>query len=386
MIDGYLAGIRAGVRCALGFAVAVGLGVLVGGPATAGEASEFHSSDVPKAIPDNDVNGVNSTLTVQGLGAVGDVDVILDDLMHGCTPDLHIELTSPGGTTVTLINSSLENGILAGLSCPANFIGTVLDDESPMGLRDGVPPYTGRFSVTHESVGVRPLSRFIGENGDGVWTLNVSDRNADDIGTLNGWGLALVPAPPPAFASADVPKDIPDYDSAGISSTLEVPVSGSIEDLDLVLDNVSHTCVADLHFELRSPAGTTVVLIRSANGEADGILEGKGCPDNFIGTVLSDQATVNLVDGIAPYTGPYNVEHTRIDPMPLSRFNGENVRGTWRLTIMDNGVNDVGSLNAWSLRPRLAPALPCDGDFDHSGAVTIDELIKAVGNALRGCP
>jgi len=30
--------------------------------------------------------------------------------------------------------------------------------------------------------------------------------------------------------------------------------------------------------------------------------------------------------------------------------------------------------------------VPCDGDFDHSGAVTIDELIKAVGNALRGCP
>jgi len=34
----------------------------------------------------------------------------------------------------------------------------------------------------------------------------------------------------------------------------------------------------------------------------------------------------------------------------------------------------------------MLSALPCEGDFDHSGSVTIDELIKAVSNALNGCP
>jgi subtilisin-like proprotein convertase family protein len=132
-----------------------------------------------------------------------------------------------------------------------------------------------------------------------------------------------------------------------------------------------------------------VKVIASSTGEEDGILVLLGCPVNFISTVLSDQAAVNLRDGTAPYSGTFNVEHPSVVHMPLSHFNGENVHGVWTLTVKDEGRGDTGTLNAWSLRPTLS-ALPCDGDFDHSGSVTIsvtiDELIKAVTNALNGCP
>jgi subtilisin-like proprotein convertase family protein len=353
---------------------------------TAGAAQVFSSSDVPKTIPDNDPNGATSSLTVQDVGPLMDVNLILDNLTHACVPDLHIEVTSPAGTTVVLVAGSIENGILAGLPCPDDFISTVLDDQATVNLRDGTAPYTGSFNVEHASVAASPLSAFAGESADGTWTLRVADRLADDTGTLNGWSLALRAVPGDVYSSSDVPKPIPDNDPAGVTSTLEVAVSGSIEDLDLILSYIPHTCVADLRIELTSPGGKTGTIIVSSSGDENGILVQLGCGDNFNSTSLSDQATVNLRDGTPPYVGSFNVDHASVVPMPLAQFNGESARGTWTLAVKDLSPGDTGTLEAWGLRPRLGPAAPCDGDFNHSGNVSIDELVRAVGNALNGCP
>jgi subtilisin-like proprotein convertase family protein len=344
----------------------------------------FSSSDVPKVIPDFDANGVTSTVAVSGVGIVSQIVLTLDDLAHTCDPDLHIELTSPAGTTVVLVAASSENGILAGLSCPQNFMSTELDDRSLVNLRDGIAPYGGRFNLAHASVGEAPLSMFNGENGDGTWTLHVSDRNADDTGVLNAWSLALESAAVD-YSSTDVPKPIPDGDPNGVTSTLDVSATGTIEDLDVILGDITHTCVPDLRIELTSPARTTIRLIASGSGDDGGILVGRGCPDNFLSTVLNDQSPVNLRDGMGPYDSSFNIEHPSVVAMPLSHFNGESFHGTWTLRVVDPVDGDSGTLNAWSLRPRLGPPPPCDGDFDHSGGVTIDELVRAVNNALKGC-
>jgi subtilisin-like proprotein convertase family protein len=171
-----------------------------------------------------------------------------------------------------------------------------------------------------------------------------------------------------------------------------------ISDLNLILDDLTHTCVSDLKVELTSPLGTTVAIIRSYY--EGGILRGFGCPDDFLSTVLDDDAATNLRDGSAPYSGSFNIEHPSVVVNPLSQFDGENALGTWTLVIDDQGVWDTGSLNAWSLEftGELAEVAPTsievsktasfDGRFV-SGTISISNVgedlayISAVADSLE---
>ena len=63
----------------------------------------YNSTDVPKAIPDDDPTGVTSNLTI-GTVAVNDLDVRIGGVDHGFVSDLAIDLISPAGTTVRLFN------------------------------------------------------------------------------------------------------------------------------------------------------------------------------------------------------------------------------------------------------------------------------------------
>ncbi len=159
--------------------------------ATVPWSATVSSADVPRPIPEDDPAGVTSTVVVTEQVTITDVNLIFDELRHSCAPDLHVELTSPAGTTVVLMRSFLEGGILVGLLCPDDFVGTVLDDEAAANLAGGTPPFTGSFNLEHPSVVTNPLSRFLGENAAGTWTLVVSDRAADDVGTLQAWSLEL---------------------------------------------------------------------------------------------------------------------------------------------------------------------------------------------------
>ena len=156
------------------------------------------------------------------------------------------------------------------------------------------------------------------------------------------------------FTSTDVPMAIPDFDQTGITSTVNVPVpSVTVADVNLVLEDLEHTCVRDLRIELTSPAGTKVTLVKSTAG--GGILV-PPCSRNYVQTKFDDQASTNLAAGTAPYTGSFNVEHASVDPSPLSGFNGENAGGIWTLSIADTAQRDVGTLKAWSLEIDSPPA------------------------------
>jgi subtilisin-like proprotein convertase family protein len=157
------------------------------------------------------------------------------------------------------------------------------------------------------------------------------------------------------YVSGDVPKAIADNDAAGVTSTLSVSLptelTARIADVNLVLDSLPHTCVADLHVELASPAGTVVPLILAFT--ESGLFSGLGCPDNFTGTVLDDDAPTTLNTAAAPYTGAFNVEHPSVASLPLSGFDGEDAAGTWTLAVSDRAGGDTGTLNAWSLELTL---------------------------------
>jgi subtilisin-like proprotein convertase family protein len=169
--------------------------VQTGKPGTVPTTTSF--TGPPVAIPDDDPTGVSVPLTVSGVpgglsnlvfsidgsactNATGATTVGLD---HTFVGDLIITLTSPSGTTVTLISQAggpLNSG--------NNFCQTVLDDSASTSIQNvtsGDAPFTGTFKPAS------PLAAFVGENPNGTWHLNVSDNAFLDTGSVRAFSLAI---------------------------------------------------------------------------------------------------------------------------------------------------------------------------------------------------
>jgi subtilisin-like proprotein convertase family protein len=149
------------------------------------------------AIPDNNPTGVNVSLPVSGFvgtiakmqfrfdgtacsAVAGDTNVGLD---HTWVGDLIVTLQSPQGTVVTLINRPGAGPIG---SRGNNFCQTLLDDDGSVSIQDITDlsaPYTGTYRPN------APLSAFNGQNPNGTWTLNVSDRASGDAGNVRRFSL-----------------------------------------------------------------------------------------------------------------------------------------------------------------------------------------------------
>lgn len=133
------------------------------------------------AIPDANPTGVTTTLTLPA-GTVGGMEVAIPQLTHSYVGDLRMVLTSPSGTSVTLMD---RPGPGTFGSSADNFSNVVLADEAPAGIDTigNAGPVTGRWAPT------QPLAAFDGEPAAGTWTLRVSDLEGGDTGTLQQWGL-----------------------------------------------------------------------------------------------------------------------------------------------------------------------------------------------------
>lgn len=111
-----------------------------------------YSNDTVVAIPDNDGNGINSTINVPQQGAVFGVEVGVN-ITHTWRGDLLVKLMSPTGTEHILHN------------------------------REG--------GSEDNLVQTWQVSSFNGEAMQGDWTLIVSDNAGLDTGALNSWNLTL---------------------------------------------------------------------------------------------------------------------------------------------------------------------------------------------------
>ncbi|MCY2987808.1 MAG: M36 family metallopeptidase [Planctomycetota bacterium] len=133
------------------------------------------STNIP--VPIRDRTTSRSQLIVTGLvGPVGDVDLKLD-ITHTYVADLTATLISPLGTRVMLFSR------VGGLG--ANFTNTILDDEAEFGIGEGISPFAGRFRPTVS------LANLVGEDPNGIWTLEISDNELRDEGSLNSWSLDI---------------------------------------------------------------------------------------------------------------------------------------------------------------------------------------------------
>ncbi|UXR65401.1 S8 family serine peptidase [Bdellovibrio bacteriovorus] len=113
--------------------------------------------------------------------------------------------------------------------------------------------------------------------------------------------------------SSPSPNAIPDYDAAGISSTLSVGTSLRIEAVQVQI-NISHNNIADLGIELISPSGTKSMIVNMRNS----------------------------LTGIAGFDN---------DIFLSNAFFHERSNGTWTLKVYDGASNDItGTLNSWGVK------------------------------------
>lgn len=167
-------------------------------------------------IPDNVAAGVNVVTTVSTACTINDVNFRFDGtpssdpasttvgLNHSWVGDLVIKLTSPAGTSVTMIDRPGMPGTTSTGCNSNNFAQLLLDDdggfqpvENQCGASDAAAFPSGSFSPNN------PLSAFDGQSTAGNWTLNVSDNAQADTGSVRAFSLiftcpAAVPTPTPS--------------------------------------------------------------------------------------------------------------------------------------------------------------------------------------------
>lgn len=148
------------------------------------------------AIPDNAPAGVNLALSVSGLGAITDLDLHLlgtsgcnatpgntnAAISHTFVGDLVIRLTSPTGTTATVVN---RRG-----GTRENVCFLRLDDDGGAPALSTITPTSGQ-SISGDYAPDSPLSAFDGEDPNGQWLLNISDHESVDSGVARRWALVL---------------------------------------------------------------------------------------------------------------------------------------------------------------------------------------------------
>ena len=139
-----------------------------------------------------------------------------------------------------------------------------------------------------------------------------------------------------------------------ITSTINVDDIGTIIDLNVLNFLVTHTWVGDLAATLTSPSGTTVQLFDGPGIPASNF----GCDGDNMNVNFDDAAgstatdLENTCDAAA-----FTISGTFQPLESLSAFLGEEVNGTWTLTIIDDYPSlDGGSLDGWGLDVCLLDA------------------------------
>ena len=110
-------------------------------------------------IPLKDADATTDTLMISSAIQVKGLSVFVD-VAHQYIQDLKISVTSPSGLTVILVQY-------------VGFSGNLIE-------------------TTFTQQKVPELSRFVGENAAGTWTLTVVDSEPEDVGTLRRWWVTVL--------------------------------------------------------------------------------------------------------------------------------------------------------------------------------------------------
>lgn len=169
-----------------------------------------------QAIPDNTPAGIDIVHAEPSGNTV--VSVTLDaDITHTWVGDLIITITSPDGTTASVLT---RPGASVGSSfgCSANDMSITIEDGGADGsvedcsTTSGDPAYTGTsyspfpdafagFVGENTLTEKQGLKSLVGVSALGNWTMNVSDNAGGDTGSINSLVLNIESAPLPVELS-----------------------------------------------------------------------------------------------------------------------------------------------------------------------------------------
>jgi subtilisin-like proprotein convertase family protein len=146
-----------------------------------------------------------------------------------------------------------------------------------------------------------------------------------------------------AYDSEDVPKVIPDcsFKKGQAISVLDVPDLFGIADVDVVID-IAHEWNSNLDVYLIAPDGTQVELFTDVGSSTK----------NFKNTILDDEASKSIKNGSGPFTGSFKPEKS------LSKLDGKDAQGTWKLKVEDDATRYAGTLKSWGLVIESTEPLP----------------------------
>ena len=116
---------------------------------------------------------------------------------------------------------------------------------------------------------------------------------------------------------------------------MNVTRPGHIKDLNVRIGALVHPQIGDLRIDVVGPDGTTVTLADRPGGP-----DNQG--DNMVGTVYDDEESTNIANGRAPYSGRFTPHGDQ-----LSRFDGKQRQGEWKLRVWDLSAGDTGHLVSW---------------------------------------
>ncbi len=138
------------------------------------------------------------------------------------------------------------------------------------------------------------------------------------------------------YDSTDIPKQIPDNNTGGIASIINVQDDFIVTDVNVTID-IDHTWIWDLQIYLKAPNGMEVLIYDRSCGSSS--IQRKNMNATF-----DDDAASKVCNNTDPAISGLTKSENQ-----LSTFNGVSSVGDWKIKVVDNASGDVGMLNNWSI-------------------------------------
>lgn len=310
--------------------------------------------------------GANGSYTVDPVMGAGSTDFVVTNLAGLASADSVITLTAtdnsdPMNSASSDVNLITVDAAPSGLSLASPADGATDQVNAPELTWNAsaqasaydveIATDSGFTNVIESAQGVTGTSyqvqNALSDNTTYYWRVTAANVCGNEVSAVYSFTTANQMCT--IYTSTDVPVVIAPTPAPGdVTSTLDVADTGAIIDVNVVDLSGLHTWVNDLVVTVTSPASTTVELWNQVcNSE-----------DNF-DLNLDDEAAA------APLPCPPADGGTYQPSGSLSDFDGEDMSGTWTMTVNDSVDLDGGTLQAWGLQICTSGQGPSDLIFEN---------------------